>query len=259
MLKTRVIPTLLWNGNSLVKGEGFDSWRTVGALIPAIRVFNLRDVDELMLLDINATNANQDVDLSTVKDAAEVCSVPFTVGGGISSVETIKGLLHSGADKVAINSALYSNLDLLSEAAYRFGAQCIVASVDVRKNPDGQYVCYSHNGQKDTGLNPFEWVKKLEENGAGEILINSIELDGTMNGYDINLIETITDLVNIPVIASGGAGKYSDFVDAVNVGQASAVAAGAMFQFTEQTPREAKNAMAENGIQVRTNNILGMV
>lgn len=253
MLKIRVIPTLLWKNFGLVKGVGFDSWRRVGPVLPAIKVYNSRDVDELILVDITASIEANQPDHDSVSDFSEECSVPFTVGGGIMNLQQIVSLLHAGADKVAINTAAYANPDLVEAAAKRFGAQCVVASIDVKRHADGRYRCYSHAGTVDTAKTPFEWTKELTARGAGEILLTSIDRDGTMLGYDLELVEQVAKAVDIPVIASGGAGNYAHMIDVVKNAGASAVAAASIFHFTEQTPAGAKNAMQEAGIPVRRN------
>lgn len=250
MLKVRIIPTLLWKDTSLVKGIGFDSWRRVDTVLPAIKVYNLREVDELVLLDISATKELREPDYSFIEEFSSACFVPFAVGGGITKIEHIKKLLRSGADKVVINSAAYENLDLVREGSRIFGAQCIVVSIDCKKI-DEKYYCFSHSGTRNTGIELEVWIKTLEENGAGEILITSIDLDGTMQGYDLELIKSVTSNVNIPVIASGGAGNYDDFYNAITLGGASAVAAASMFHFTEKTPKEAKRYLKSKGINVR--------
>ena len=253
MLKVRVIPTLLWKGLGLVKGAGFDSWRRVGPVLPAIKVYNARDVDELILVDITATQEGELPDHDSVNDYSEECAVPLTVGGGITSVEQVLALLHSGADKIAINSAAYTHPELIEAAASRFGAQCVVASVDVRRMDDGSYRCFSHAGTQDTGREVEQWARELAARGAGEILLTSIERDGTMGGYDLALVEKITRAVDIPVIASGGAGSYQHMIDVVQQAGASAVAAASIFHFTELTPAGAKAAMQAAGIPVRRN------
>lgn len=253
MLKVRVIPTLLWKGLGLVKGAGFDSWRRVGPVLPAIKVYNARDVDELILVDITATQEGELPDHDSVNDYSEECAVPLTVGGGITSVEQVLALLHSGADKIAINSAAYTSPELIEAAASRFGAQCVVASVDVRRMDDGSYRCFSHAGTQDTGREVESWARELAARGAGEILLTSIERDGTMGGYDLALVEKIARAVDIPVIASGGAGSYQHMIDVVQQAGASAVAAASIFHFTELTPAGAKVAMQAAGIPVRRN------
>lgn len=251
MLKVRVIPTLLWKDFGLVKGEAFDSWRRVGSVLPAIKVYNRRDVDELVLLDITATPEGNEPDVDSIRDFALECNIPLTVGGGIRNIIQINHLLTAGADKVAINSASYDTPELITAASDRFGVQCIVSSIDAKRHENGHHSCYSHCGQKDTGLNPVEWAIRCTELGAGEILLTSVDRDGMMNGYDIELIRSVTAAVNIPVIASGGAGSYNHLIEAVQKGGASAVAMASMLHFTENTPAEARNAMKAAGIPVR--------
>jgi len=251
MLKVRVIPTLLWKDFGLVKGVGFDSWRQIGSVLPAVKVYNTRDVDELILVDITANKDSRDPDYASIRDFADECFVPFTVGGGITQITQIEKLLTVGADKISINTAAYSNPRLIEDAAHHFGSQCVVASIDVRRMSDGRYQCFSHSGTKATGRDPIEWAKELESRGAGEILLTSIERDGTMQGYDLKLIDQVAKSVNLPVIASGGAGIYEHLRLAVQECGASAVAAASMFHFTQQTPAEAKRYLASAGVPVR--------
>jgi len=251
MLKVRVIPTLLWKNLGLVKGIGFDSWRRVGTVLPAIKVYNTREVDELILVDITATAEERAPDYESVAEFSAECFVPLTVGGGIRTIEHITQLLRAGADKVSINTAAYENPDLVREASARFGAQCIVGSIDVRRMRDGSVVCHSHSGTRPTDRHPVAWSRELERLGVGEILITSIDRDGTMQGYDLGLIFEVASAVSIPVIASGGAGSYADMLQAITQGHASAVAAASIFHYTEQTPLEAKNYLAKEGIPVR--------
>lgn len=246
MLKTRVIPTLLWKDLGLVKGVGFDSWRRVGPVVPAIRVYNLRDVDELVILDITASLDNRPPDYESVAEFSAHCTVPLTVGGGVRSPEHIQNLLRAGADKVCINSAFFERPEWIRQAADKFGSQCIIISLDVRR--DG--FCYSHAGSQRTPLRAGEATIQAAELGAGEILLTSIESDGAMAGYDLNLIKGVSAQVKIPVIASGGAGCEEDFVAAIRSG-ASAVAAASLFHFTELTPRSVKSALQRAGIPVR--------
>lgn len=256
MLKIRIIPTLLWKNFGLVKGVGFDSWRRVGPVLPAIKVYNSRDVDELILVDITASQDGNAPDHESVSDFCEGCTVPFTVGGGITNLEHIVSLLHAGADKIAINTTAYSNPKLIEIAANRFGAQCVVVSIDAKRFEDGRYSCFSHSATVDTGRHPVDWAKALADRGAGEILLTSIDRDGTMLGYDLNLVEQVAKAVDIPVIASGGAGNYQHMIDVVKCAGASAVAAASIFHFTEQTPAGAKKAMQAAGIPVRRNFIV---
>lgn len=255
MLKVRVIPTLLWKNFGLVKGIGFDSWRRVGPVLPAIKVYNTRDVDELLLVDIMASHEGSSPDHDSVRDFADECFVPFTVGGGITTIDQIRALLRAGADKISINTAAYTNPRLITDAANRFGAQCVVASIDARRSEDGEYTCYSHSGAVATDKRAHEWARELVDRGAGEILITSIERDGTMDGYDLELIGHVVRAVSVPVIASGGAGNYEHMREAVQDAGASAVAAASIFHFTEQTPAEAKQYLASRGIPVRGSNV----
>jgi len=251
LLKVRVIPTLLWKNLGLVKGVGFDSWRLIGTLMPAVKVYNTRDVDELVLLDIAATRDERDPDFEAIEEIAAECTVPLTAGGGVNSLSCIQSLLRSGADKVVLNSATYDSPQLVSEAAARFGSQCVVASLDFRKLPNGGYECVSHSGTQPRNVDPVTWAQELEALGAGEILLTSIERDGTMSGYDLELTRSVAEQVSIPLIASGGAGSYQHLAEAIEEGGASAVAAASMFHFTEQTPNDAKHFMRARGIPVR--------
>jgi imidazole glycerol-phosphate synthase subunit HisF len=251
VLKVRVIPTLLWKDVGLVKGVRFDSWRRVGSVLPAIKVYNSRDVDELVLVDITASAAKRSPDDESVADFADECSVPLTVGGGICQYEQIVRLLHAGADKVALNTALFERPQLVDDAARQFGSQCVVASVDVHRGDGGAGRCMSYSGTRETERTPVEWARELAGRGAGEILLTSVDRDGTMSGYDLDLIGRVAAAVAVPVIASGGAGTYQHMVDAVQQAGASAVAAASMFHFTEQTPAGAKAAMDAAGIPVR--------
>lgn len=249
MLKVRIIPTLLWKDLTLVKGKGFDSWRRVGTVLPSIKVYNTRDVDELILVDITATTQKHDLDYEEIKSLTAESFVPLTVGGGIGNLEQITRVLRAGADKVTINSATYTNPELVRVAVKRFGSQCVVASIDAKQSGNSHW-CYSHAGTRHVQKSATEHAKHLQDLGAGEILLTSIDRDGTMNGYDLELIHSVCNSVSIPVIASGGAGNYQHMLDAIRAG-ASAVAAASIFHFTEQTPREAKIFLASHGIPVR--------
>jgi cyclase len=251
MLKVRVIPTLLWKHFGLVKGVGFDGWRRVGPVMPAVKVYNQREVDELVLVDIVAHLSTDDPDFESIDEFGQDCFVPLTVGGGITRIDQVQRLLRAGADKVSLNTSSYTRPELVTEIAQRHGAQCVVASIDVRAKTDDAWMCFSHAGQQATGREVREWARELESRGAGEILLTSIERDGTFQGYDLALIEAVVSAVKIPVIASGGAGNYQHMVDAVTQAGASAVAAASMFHYTEQTPAGAKAALAAAGVPVR--------
>jgi len=251
MLKVRVIPTLLYKSMGLVKGVAFDSWRHVGGLMQSIKVYEMRQVDELVFLDIAATREGRGPDFQLVDDFADECFMPLTVGGGVRTVEDVRRLLAVGADKVSINTALVTDPELVRAAARRFGSQCVVASIDARRRPDQVLEAETHSGTRPTGVEPAVLARKAEELGAGEILLTSIDRDGTMTGYDLPLVRSVTEAVSIPVIASGGAGTYEHMAEAVLQGHASAVAAGAIYHFTQQTPHEAKRHLAARGVAVR--------
>jgi imidazole glycerol-phosphate synthase subunit HisF len=251
MLKTRVIPTMLWKDLGLVKGIGFNSWRRVGAVMPVVKIYNSRDVDELILLDITATNDGREPDEQSIKSFASECFVPLTIGGGIKKLSHIEYLLSSGADKVSINSQSYKDPSLIKKSSNYFGSQCIISSIDFKKIDNGKYSCFSNSGTKNMNREPVEWAKELEQLGCGEILLTSIELDGSQKGYDIEIIKKVSDAVKIPVIASGGAGSYDHMISAIKEGGASAVAAASIFHFTDKTPAGAKEAMKIKNIPVR--------
>lgn len=252
MLKVRIIPTLLYKDFGLVKGVGFDSWRRIGPVLPAVKIFNSREVDELIFLDITSTNKGINPDYESISELSKFCFVPLTVGGGINSIEQVDKLIEIGADKVSINSASYENPQIISKVANRFGKQCVVASIDVRFE-NNEWICYKNSGLERTNKTPLEWSKELESLGAGEILITSIERDGMMKGYDQELISLLTTNLRIPVIASGGAGPFDDLYLAVSQSKASALAAASIFQFTENTPNDIKNFLRTKNIPVRLN------
>ena len=251
MLKVRVMPTLLYREPGLVKGEGFDSWRTIGTPMQSLRVYNMRRVDELVFLDIAATGERRSIDFELIDELADECFMPFTVGGGVRTVDDVRRLLHVGADRVAVNTAAAETPDLIRDIAACFGSQCVVASIDARREDGGGHQVYTRSGSKPTGLDTVGHARRMEELGAGEILLTCIERDGTLSGYDIDLVRSVSKAVSIPVIASGGAGSPADMHAAITEGGASAVAAAAMFHFTEQTPLEAKRHLHERGIPVR--------
>lgn len=246
------MPTLLYKDLGLVKGKGFDSWRRVGSVMQAVKVYNLREVDELIFLDISATRQNREPDYELIDEIADECFMPLTVGGGINSVDHVRRLLMVGADKIAINSAAVEKPSLLRDVARKFGSQCVVASIDFRRhNEDGRFEVFTESGTNPTGLDPIEWARRVEENEAGEILLTSIERDGTMTGYEVDLICKVNEAVNIPVIASGGAGEYEHMAEVLRRGDVSALAAGAIYHYTEKTPLEAKRYLREQGFNVR--------
>ena len=251
MLKVRVMPTLLFKNFGLVKGVRFDSWRPIGSVMQAIKVYNMREVDELVFLDISATREGRPPDFETVDEIADECFIPLTVGGGVRRIDDVGRLLQVGADKIAINTAAIQTPELIRLVADKYGSQCAVASIDAKKLPNGQYEVFTHSGTRATGKDPVTNAREVEALGAGEILLTSIDRDGTMAGYDIELIRDVSNAVSIPLIASGGAGNYEHMASAIIQGKASAVAAASIFHFTQQTPLEAKCFLRERGINTR--------
>jgi imidazole glycerol-phosphate synthase subunit HisF len=251
MAKIRVLPTLLFKDLGLVKGVAFDSWRRVGSVMQAIKVYNLRQVDEVVFLDIAATEEQRPPDFELVDEIADECFMPLTVGGGVRTLEHVRKLLQVGADKVAVNTAAVENPEFVRQIAETFGSQCVVVSIDFKRLPGGACCAYTRSGTRATGRDPLAFAKEMEERGAGEILLTSIDRDGTMSGYDNEVIRAVSDALSVPVIASGGAGNYQHMLAGVREGNASALAAASMYHFTEQTPLEAKRYLHGQGVAVR--------
>lgn len=251
MLKVRIIPTLLHRDFGLVKGVRFDSRRAVGSAMQAVKVYNLRGVDELVFFDVTATAQGRPPDFELVDDLADDCFMPLTVGGGVQELAHFDRLLAVGADKVAIGSAAVADPQLIGRAAERFGSQCVVAVIDVRRADSGEATVWSHSGAHATGRCPVAVAREASERGAGELILQSIDRDGTMTGYDLELLRAVSEAVSVPVVASGGAGSYDDMRTAVVDGGASAVAAASIFHFTQQTPAEAREHLRTAGIPVR--------
>jgi len=250
MVKKRIIPTLLYKDFTLVKGVAFHSWRRIGSIMQAVKVYNMRQVDELAFFDITATADSREPDFALIDEFADECFMPLVVGGGIRSVEHMRRLLKCGADKVSINSAAITDPDIVRSGADTFGSQCIVVSIDAKRLGQNKYEVVTHSGTNPTSISPAELAKEVERLGAGEIIITSVDRDGTMTGYDVELIKCVVDAVSIPVIASGGAGNFQHMKEAFCCG-ASAVAAASIFHFTEMTPLEAKHSLKDSGINVR--------
>ena len=240
---------MLYSRTGLVKSVRFDSSRRVGAAAQAIGVYNLREVDELIFLDIAARADGRIPDLGLIDELADNCFVPFTVGGGIRSVEDVRSLLHVGADKVTVNTGFVQRPDLVREIADTFGRQCVTVSIDARRAANG-YEVFSHCGTTATGRAPAALAAEADDAGAGEILLTAIDRDGTMEGYDTELIASVAGAVSVPVIASGGAGDYAHMAEALKAG-ASAVAASSIYHFTEMTPLGAKIHLAKRGFPMR--------
>jgi cyclase len=231
MLKTRVIPCLLLKNDGLVKTVQFKHPKYVGDPINAVKIFNEKEVDELVFLDTTATVENRRPPLKLISEIATECFMPFCYGGGIRSIEDIAELFRLGVEKVSLNSYAVENPSLISRAADMFGNQSIVVSIDVKKTLFGKYRVFTHGGRKASKHDPVEFAVRMQEAGAGELFLNSIDRDGMMQGYDIDLIRRVSEAVSIPVIACGGAGSLDDFADAVKRGGASAVSAGSLFVF----------------------------
>ena len=250
MLKVRVIPVLILEDGLLKKPVQFRNPRTVANPISIVRVFEKRQVDELVLLDRGLTVDEEDVDPYLVREIAEELYVPFAFGGGIRSVRAMKEIIQAGAEKVVVNTAAVEIPALVSDGAQKFGSQCIVVSIDALRRGD-DYEVFTRSGSCATGLDVVEWAREVERRGAGEILINSILHEGTMKGYDLELVRRVTEAVSIPVIAAGGAGKLSDFVEPVLEAGASAVAAGSVYHYTKVTPNMVKGVLRQAGVPVR--------
>ena len=251
MLKVRIIPCLDVHNGRVVKGVQFVGLRDAGDPVEQARVYDAAGADELTFLDITASHENRDTILDVVARTAEQCFMPLTVGGGVRSIEDIRRLLLAGTDKVSINSAAVSRPEFVREAAEKYGDQCIVVSIDARKTGPGQWGVFTHGGRKDTGLDAVDWARRMAEHGAGEILITSMDHDGTRSGFDLELTRAVADAVPVPVVASGGVGTLDHLVAGVAQGHASAVLAASIFHYGEATVRDAKLRLAAAGISVR--------
>jgi cyclase len=252
LVRTRLIPTLQLKNWGLVKSRRFESWRPIGPAVVAGRVYNSRNVDELIALDIDAPREGRGPLVPLLRDLADQCFMPFTAGGGVRSEQDVRALLMAGADKVSLNSALFTAPEVVRACAEAFGAQCVVASIDARRvdGPSGWEVMIGA-GTEPTGATPADAARRAVSDGAGEILLTSIDQDGTMEGYDLELIASVAGAVDVPVVACGGAGEPEHFVAAVRDGGADAVSAASIFHFTRYTPNDVKRHMAEAGLHVR--------
>ncbi len=251
MLARRIIPCLDVTGGRVVKGTNFVGLRDAGDPVEIARRYDEQQADEITFLDITASSDERDLILKVIEDVASQVFIPLTVGGGVRKVEDIRRLLNAGADKVSINTAGILNPDLIGNSSAVYGSQCIVAAIDAKSRGDGTWEVYTHGGRKPTGLDALEWAKKVQELGAGEILLTSMDCDGVKKGFDLELTRTISDAVDIPVIASGGVGNLQHLVDGIKLGHADAVLAASIFHFGEYTIREAKEYMRDQGITVR--------
>ena len=252
MLKTRIIPCLDVKDGRVVKGTNFINLRDAGDPVEIAKLYNDKGADELCFLDISASQENRTTTYDIVKKTAEKCFMPLTVGGGVRQVSEVEKLLNHGADKVSFNSAAVSSPQLISNAANKFGSQCIVVAIDAKFSPGkNEWEVFTHGGTRSTGIRVTEFAKTMEKNGAGEILLTSMDQDGVKDGYDIKLLKTITQLVGIPVIASGGAGKVEHFLEAVRDGGASALLAASVFHFNEITIAEVKEFLNKSNVPMR--------
>lgn len=251
MLTKRIIPCLDIRDGRVVKGVNFVNLIDAGDPVEVAKTYNAMRADEIVFLDITATHEGRGAMVDVIARAAEEVFIPLTVGGGISSVEDFRQLLMVGADKISINSSAFKNNRLISDAAAKFGSQCVVVAIDAKLNSSGMYEVYLGGGRVPTGKDAIEWAIKAERLGAGEILLTSMDADGTKNGYELNLTRQIAEAVGIPVIASGGAGKMSDFRDAFTIGKADAALAASLFHFKELTIAELKDYLRGEGIAIR--------
>lgn len=254
-LAKRIIPCLDVDKGRVVKGVQFVDIRDAGDPVEVAKRYNEEGADEITFLDITASHEERDTTLHTVERMASEVFIPLTVGGGVRSLSDIRDLLNAGADKVSINSAAVKNPAFVREAAERFGSQCIVVAIDAKKvsaeNENPRWEIYTHGGRKPTGIDAVEWAREMAALGAGEILLTSMDCDGTKNGFDLPLTRAISDAIEVPVIASGGVGNLQHLVDGVVEGGADAVLAASIFHFGEYSISEAKNYMAEKGVEVR--------
>lgn len=251
MIGKRLIPCLDLKDGRVVKGVNFVSLTDAGDPVETAKLYNACGADEIVFLDITASYRGQETMLDVISRASEQVFLPLTVGGGIRTVGDFRKILSCGADKVAINSAAIRNPSLITEAAMKFGRQCVVLAVDAKKNADGRYDVYLNGGRVNTGLDAEEWIVKAEELGAGEVLLTSMDRDGTKAGYELELTRRVSQSVNVPVIASGGAGKPSDFYDVLTEGRADAALAASLFHFGIVDMRELKRYLRERGVPVR--------
>ena len=251
MLAKRIIPCLDVNAGRVVKGINFVELRDAGDPVEIARRYDEQGADEITFLDITASSDDRDIILHIVEAVASQVFIPLTVGGGVRQVEDVRRLLNAGADKVSMNTAAVNNPQLVADASAKVGAQCIVVAVDAKQTSPGRWEVFTHGGRKNTGLDAIEWVRQVESLGAGEILLTSMDRDGTKAGFDLALTRAVADAVGIPVIASGGVGTLQHLADGVTEGRADAVLAASIFHYGEYTVRQAKEYMRSRGIEVR--------
>ena len=251
MYTKRIIPCLDVKDGRVVKGTNFVGLRDAGDPVELAARYDTERADELVLLDITASHEKRNTMVQVVSDCASQVFIPFTVGGGIRTAEDMRAMLKSGADKISLNTAAIQHPEIIREGAARFGRQCIVLAVDARRSGDHKWEIYTHGGRKPTGIDCLEWVKRGVELGAGEILLTSMDADGTKDGYDIPLTRAVSEAVDVPVIASGGAGELSHFYEVLTEGKADAVLAASVFHYGRFTVREVKEYLKSHGVEVR--------
>ena len=251
MLKNRIIPCLDVKNGRVVKGINFVDLKDAGDPVEQASIYDKGGADEICFLDITASNENRDIIIDIVRKTAKECFVPLTVGGGVRTIQNITNLLLAGADKVSINTAAVKDINFIKEAAQKFGTQCMVVAVDAKKVSDGKWEIFTHGGREKTGIDAVEFSKKAEAYGAGEILLTSMDKDGTKTGYDLELLNIITNSISVPVIASGGAGNLEHLYDAIKTGGASAVLAASIFHYGEFTIKETKEYLKSKNVPVR--------
>ena len=251
MLAKRIIPCLDVTDGRIVKGVNFTELRDAGDPVEIARRYDEQGADELTFLDITATSDNRGLILDIIEAVASQVFIPLTVGGGVREVADVRRLLNAGADKVSMNSSAVANPQLVYDASQKHGSQCIVVAIDAKQVAPGRWEVFTHGGRKATGLDAIEWAKKMEQLGAGEILLTSMDRDGTKSGFDLGLTRGVSDAIGIPVIASGGVGGLQDLADGIKLGKADAVLAASIFHYGQHTVQEAKRYMAQQGIPMR--------
>ena len=251
MLKKRIIPCLDVKGGRVVKGINFVNLKDAGDPVEQAKIYDKGGADEICFLDITASSENRKILLDKVSETAKSCFVPLTVGGGVSQIDDIKNLLLAGADKVSINTAAVKNHNFIKEGSIRFGSQCIVIAIDVKKVSSQKWEVFTHGGRQATGIDVIDYAKIVEKNGAGEILLTSMDRDGTKSGYDIELVRIVADLVSIPVIASGGVGTLEHLYEGFSKGHASAVLAASIFHYGEYSIKQSKEYLLNKGVKIR--------